>query len=229
MILTGTIVNVVAVLAGCVVGLLLGKFIPEQLGDAIQKGVALCVLYIGIEGMLDGSNALITILSMVLGVVVGELLKLDDKIHALGNLAERKFASKGGQKGKFAEGFVSASLLFCVGAMAIVGSLESGLSNDHATLYAKSMLDGITSIVYTSTMGIGVALSAVAVLLYQGAITLCASFAQPYLTDFVIAEMKCVGSLLIIAISLNMLGITKIKLMNYVPAIFFPILICTFF
>ncbi len=228
MILTGTIVNVVAVLAGCVVGLLLGKLIPEQLGDAIQKGIALCVLFIGIEGMLSGTNALITILSMVLGVIVGELLKLDDRIHALGNWAERKFASKN-QKGKFAEGFVSASLLFCVGAMAIVGSLESGLSNDHSTLYAKSMLDGITSIVYTSTMGIGVALSAVAVLLYQGAITLCAAFAEPYLTDFVIAEMKCVGSLLIVAIGLNMLGITKIKLMNYVPAIFFPILLCMFF
>lgn len=228
MILTGTIVNVIAVLAGCCVGLLLGKLIPEHLGDAIQKGIALCVLYIGIEGMLDGTNALITILSMVLGVVVGELLKLDDKIHALGNWAEKKFAGKN-QKGRFAEGFVSASLLFCVGAMSIVGSLESGLSLDHSTLYAKSMLDGISSIVYASTMGIGVALSAVAVLLYQGAITLCAAFAEPYLTDFVIAEMKCVGSLLIIAIGLNMLGVTKIKLMNYVPAIFFPILLCTFF
>lgn len=228
MILTGTIVNVVAVLAGCLVGLMLGKLIPAQLGDAIQRGIALCVLYIGIEGTLSGTNALITILSMVLGVIVGELLKLDDKIHALGYLAEKKFAGKG-EKGRFAEGFVSASLLFCVGAMAIVGSLESGLSNNHDTLYAKSMLDGITSIVYTSTMGIGVALSAVAVLLYQGAITLCAAFAEPYLNDFVIAEMKCVGSLLIIAIGTNMLGITKIKLMNYVPAIFFPILICMFF
>ena len=228
MILTGTIVNALAILAGCFVGLMLGKLLPTHLGDAIQKGIALCVLYIGIEGMLSGTNALITILSMVLGVIVGELLKLDDKIRALGDLAEKKFAGKG-EKGSFSEGFVSASLLFCVGAMAIVGSLESGLSNDHNTLYAKSMLDGITSIVYGSTMGIGVALSAVAVLLYQGAITLCASFAEPYLNDFVIAEMKCVGSLLIIAIGTNMLGVTKIKLMNYVPAIFFPILLCKFF
>lgn len=228
MILTGTLINVAAVLLGCFVGLLLGKLIPEQLGDAIQKGIALCVLYIGIEGMLDGTNALITILSMVLGVIVGELLHLDDKIHALGNWAEHRFA-KSGQKGRFAEGFVSASLLFCVGAMAIVGSLESGLLSDHSTLYAKSMLDAVSSVVYSSTMGVGVALSAVVVLLYQGLITLCAAFAEPYLTDFVIAEMKCVGSLLIIAIGLNMLGITKIKLMNYVPAIFFPILLCMLF
>ncbi len=228
MILTGTIVNAAAVLAGCFVGLLLGKLIPKHLGSAIETGVALCVLYIGIEGMLAGTNALITILSMVLGGIIGDLLRLDDKIHTLGSWAERKFASKG-EKGSFAEGFVSASLLFCVGAMAIVGSLESGLTLDHSTLYAKSMLDGITSIVYASTMGVGVALSAVAVLLYQGLITLCAAFAEPYLTDFVIAEMKCAGSLLIIALSLNMLGITKIKVMNYVPAVFFPILICMFF
>lgn len=228
MILTGTIVNVVAVLLGCCVGLLLGKLIPERLGGAIEKGIALCVLYIGVDGLLDGTNALITILSMVLGVIVGEALHLDDKIHALGDWAERKFSSKG-KKGSFSEGFVSASLLFCVGAMAIVGSLESGLTGNHSTLYAKSMLDGVSSVVYSSTMGVGVALSAVAVLLYQGLITLCAAFAQPYLTDFVIAEMKCTGSLLIIALSLNMLGVTKIKVMNYVPAVFFPILLCMFF
>ena len=123
---------------------------------------------------------------------------------------------------------VNASLLFCVGAMAIMGALDSGLTGDHATLYAKSTLDGITSIVYGSTMGVGVALSGVAVFLYQGLITLCASFIAPFLSDVVIAEMKCVGSLLIIGLSFNMLGMTKIKVMNYVPAVFFPILLCTF-
>ena len=146
----------------------------------------------------------------------------------MGNWAERKFAGKG-QKGRFAEGFVSASLLFCVGAMAIVGSLESGLSNDNATRYAKSMLDAITSIVYASTMGIGVALSAVAVLLYQGMISLCAGVVEPYLGGAaVIAEMSCVGSLLIVALSLNMLGMTRIRVMNLVPACFMPVLLCRF-
>ena len=123
---------------------------------------------------------------------------------------------------------MNASLLFCVGAMAIMGALDSGLTGDHATLYAKSTLDGITSIVYGSTMGAGVALSGVAVFLYQGLITLCASFIAPFLSEVVIAEMKCVGSLLVIGLSFNMLGMTKIKVMNYVPAVFFPILLCTF-
>ena len=225
MILTGSIVNMLAIFAGCFVGIVLGKIIPEHLGSAIEKGIALCVLYVGIDGALAGENTLIAIISIVLGAIIGDLLDLDKQIHSLGNWVERKFSSKK-SKGSISEGFVNASLLFCVGAMAIVGSLESGLSNDHATLYAKSMLDGITSIVYASTMGVGVALSGIAVFLYQGAITLCSSFAAPYLTDIVIAEMKCVGSILIMGLAFNMLGMTKIKVMNYVPAVFFPILLC---
>ena len=227
MILTGSIVNMLAIFAGCFVGMVLGKVIPEHLGNSIEKGIALCVLYIGIDGALAGENTLVAIISMVLGAIIGDLLDLDGRIRALGNWVERTFASKK-TKGSISEGFVNASLLFCVGAMAIVGSLESGLSNDHATLYAKSMLDGITSIVYASTMGVGVALSGVAVFLYQGAITVCSSFAAPFLTDAVILEMKCVGSLLIVGLAFNMLGMLKIKVMNYVPAVFFPILLCMF-
>ena len=225
--LTGTIVNALGILAGCAVGLLLGKLIPERLADAVTRGVALCVFYIGVSGTLSDENTLVMIISMVLGTIVGELLRLDDRLSALGGNIERQFA-KHGDKGRISEGFVTASLLFCVGAMAIVGSLESGLSGNHATIYAKSVLDTVSSIVYASTMGFGVALSAVPVLLYQGAITLCASLLSPVLTDFVIAEMKAVGSLLIVALSFNMLGLTKIKVMNSVPAIFFPILLCRF-
>ena len=202
MMLLGSLVNMLAIFAGCFVGVTLGRFIPERFNSAIEKGIALCVFYIGLDGVLAGSDTLVAILSMVLGVILGELLDLDGRIHA--------------------------SLLFCVGAMAIMGALDSGLTGDHATLYAKSTLDGITSIVYGSTMGAGVALSGVAVFLYQGLITLCASFIAPFLSEVVIAEMKCVGSLLIIGLSFNMLGMTKIKVMNYVPAVFFPILLCTF-
>lgn len=227
MILTGTIVNSLTIIAGTIVGMLLGKFIPEHLSDAISKGVALCVLYIGIDGMLAGENALVAILSIVLGAIIGELLRLDDRIHDLGDWVERRFASKH-TKGSISEGFVSASLLFCVGAMAVMGSLDSGLLRDHSTLYAKATLDGITSIVYASTMGVGVALSAIPIFLYQGAIALGASFVEPFLTPVVIAEMKCVGSILIVGLSLNLLGLTKIKVMNYVPAVFLPILLCKF-
>lgn len=227
MILTGTIVNSLTIIAGTVAGLLLGKFIPDRFNDAISKGIALCVLYIGIDGMLAGENALISILSIVLGVILGELLRLDDRIRSLGDWVERRFAGKH-TKGSISEGFVSASLLFCVGAMAIMGALDSGLLRDHSTLYAKAMLDGITSIVYSSTMGVGVALSAIPVFLYQGAIALGASFIEPFLTPVVIAEMKCVGSILIVGLSLNLLGLTKIKVMNYVPAVFLPLLLCRF-
>ena len=214
--LLGSLVNMLAIFAGCFVGVTLGRFIPERFNSAIEKGIALCVFYIGLDGVLAGSDTLVAILSMVLGVILGELLDLDGRIHALGDWVERRFAKKQ-SKTSISEGFVNASLLFCVGAMAIMGAL-----------YAKSTLDGITSIVYGSTMGAGVALSGVAVFLYQGLITLCASFIAPFLSDVVIAEMKCVGSLLIIGLSFNMLGMTKIKVMNYVPAVFFPILLCTF-
>ncbi len=225
--LTGTIVNALGVLGGTAVGLLLGKLIPERLSDAITKGIALCVLYIGISGTLADENTLVMIISMVLGVLVGELLRLDDRLNALGAAIERRFAAHG-VKGRVSEGFITASLLFCVGAMSIVGALDSGLTGNHETLYAKTVLDTVTSVVYASTLGFGVALSAIPVLLYQGLIALGASLLAPVLTDPVINEMKAVGSLLIVALGLNMLGLTKIKVMNYVPAMFFPILLSRF-
>ena len=227
MILTGTIVNSAAIVAGSIAGLLLGKFIPERFSDAMEKGAALCVLYIGVDGMLAGENTLVAILSISIGAILGELLQLDEHMHQLGDWVERKFGGKG-SKTSLSNGFVTASLLFCVGAMAIMGALDSGLTGDHSTLYAKALLDGIISVVYASTLGIGVALSAIPIFLYQGAIALGASFLAPYLTEAVILEMKCVGSILILGLSLNMLGLTKIKVMNYVPAVFLPILLCRF-
>ena len=188
---------------------------------------ALCVLYIGVDGMLAGENTLVAILSISIGAILGELLQLDEHMHQLGDWVEQKFGGKG-SKTSLSDGFVTASLLFCVGAMAIMGALDSGLTGDHSTLYAKALLDGIISVVYASTLGIGVALSAIPIFLYQGAIALGASFLAPYLTEAVILEMKCVGSILILGLSLNMLGLTKIKVINYVPAVFLPILLCRF-
>ena len=242
--LTGTIVNSLAVLAGASVGMLLtwlaGHFstllpsgsaaLGQRLQTIIMQGVALCVMYLGISGCLKGSNALIAILSMVIGALIGELLDLDQKMRNLGDWVQKKTERlvKEGGKASISEGFVTASLLFCVGAMAIVGSLQDGLAGDHSTLFAKSLLDGISSIVFGASLGLGVAFSAVAIFLYQGSISLLASFLQPYLGDAVIAEMTCVGSLLIVALSFNMLGLTKIKVMNLVPGIFLPILLCLF-
>ena len=239
--LTGTIVNALAILAGSAAGLLLkwlaGKFsgsltgannLGLRLQDIIMKGVALCVLYIGIDGCLSGENTLVAILSMVLGAVIGELLDLDKRMRALGDWVQRRTAHLIHTDGSasVSEGFVTASLLFCVGAMAIVGALQDGLTGDHTTLFAKSLLDGISAVVYATSFGVGVAFSAVAVFVYQGIIALLASFISPFLGDAVIAEMTCVGSLLIAALAFNMLGITKIKVMNLVPACILPIFLC---
>lgn len=241
--LTGTIINTLTVLGGSLVGLLLkwlaghfGSRLPAgsaalgaRLQNIIMEGVALCVLYIGISGSLEGQNTLIAILSIVIGAIIGEALDLDAKMRALGDWVQAKTAKlvkSSGNGPSVADGFVTASLLFCVGAMAIVGALENGLTGNYDTLKAKAVLDGISSIVFASSLGIGVSFSAVAILLYQGAISLLASFLSPVLGDAVIAEMTCVGSLLIVALGTNMLNMTKIKVMNLVPAIFLPIFLC---
>ena len=225
MILLGTIVNAVSVVAGALIGLLLGKAIPQRLGDSVMKGLALCTLLIAISGLGDGKNPLITIFSIVLGVLIGEGLDLDGRMNQLGEQLQNKFGKSGGIS--ITEGFVTSSLLFCVGAMAIMGSLQSGLSCDHSTLYTKSIMDFCSSVIFASSLGIGVALSSVSVFLLQGSITVLASFVAPYLQT-AIGEMNCVGSLLLLALGMNLLGVTKIRVMNYVPAIFLPILFCQF-
>lgn len=227
MILSGVIINTIAILIGGTIGLFLKKGLPKHIGDSILQAMALCVIYIGISGSLNGENLLISILSMGLGAILGELINLDAHLNSLGLFLQIKFA-KNGEESSVAEGFVTASLLFCVGAMAIVGSLQSGLQGNHDTLYAKSLIDGITAIVFASSLGFGVLFSSVLILLYEGGITLLAGFLSPLLTTSVIHEMTCVGSLLIMGIGLNMLGITKIKVINYIPAIFLPILFCQF-
>ena len=241
--LWGAIVNSLTVIAGSSVGLVIHSFahsnkksgvndssaekgIGSKLADAVMVGVGLCTLLIGIQGAIKGNNTLVVIISVVLGALIGTLFDLDGKINRLGEYIEKKTQNR---FGNVSQGFVSASLLFCVGAMAVTGPLESGLTGDHSTQYAKSILDCVSSVVFASSMGFGVMLSAAFVLAYQGGITLLAQWIQPFLNDNVITEMTAVGSLLIIGIALNLLGVTKIKLMNYIPAIFFPILLCPLF
>ena len=228
----GVIVNTLTVILGTGICILFLKFLPQKLGDAVMKGVALCVLYIGISGMLDGTNAIIAILSMACGAIVGTLIDIAKWFNRFADFLQTKLVrkKKEDESSTLAEAFVSSSLLFCVGAMTIVGSLDAGLRGANSTLYAKAVLDGLSSVFFASSLGFGVLLSAVTVFVYQGALVLLAGVLQSVLTiEFIIAEMTCVGSLLIIALGLNMLGITKIKVMNYLPAIFFPILFCQFF
>ena len=232
----GTIVNAGAIVIGGAIGLLLKKGLPKKMADTLMIGLGLCTLYIGISGCLAGENTLVLIVSMVIGTIFGEVIDLDDKINRLGKFLEMKFAGKkndaadvSAQRVSLAEGFVTSSLLFCVGAMAIVGSLQSGLTGNHETLFAKSTIDGVAAIIFASTLGAGVMLSAGLLFVYQGSITLLARFIEPFLTDPVIAEMNCVGNVIIIGVAMNMLGISKFKVMNLVPAIFLPILLCHLF
>ena len=235
--LWGPIVNAVGIIAGAVIGNIIralsskkkeGKEkskVFSELPDVIMNGVALCVLLIGVMGAIETTDIMIAIISIVVGGIIGTLCRLDSGITALGEFIEKK---TGGRLGSITQGFVTASLLFCVGAMAIVGSLNSGLMLDHKTLYAKSLLDAISAVIFATTLGWGVAFSSLLLFAYQGTITIAASWLSPVLSDIAINEMAAVGSLLIIALSLNMLGLTKIKVMNYVPAIFLPILLVLF-
>lgn len=219
--LLGTIVNALAIVVGGVAGFCLKKGIRERFNNIIMSGIALCVMLIGISGALKVKNMLLCIISIVIGAVIGELIDIDRLLKKLGDGIEGKL---NGKAGKVSEGFVAASLLFCVGAMAIMGSLESGLTGNNKILFAKSILDGVSSAVLSSSMGFGVVLSSVSVFLYQGAITLASSLLKGVLVGSVVDDMTAVGSLLIIAIGMNMLGITKIKVANLLPAVFIPMI-----
>jgi uncharacterized protein len=216
----GTIVNCLAIIAGGLVGLLFKNGIPDRYNQTVMQSVGLAVLLVGLKTAFVSDDLLVIIISLALGALVGEWVGIEDRLERLGTFLEKKF-SKG--SGGFAQGFVTASLIYCVGSMAIVGSLESGLSGNHATLFAKSCLDGIVSIILSSSLGLGVLFSAVPVLLYQGSITLLASVLKPLLVPAVIAQMSGVGGLLILGIGMNMLREKKIRVGNMLPAIFIPL------
>ncbi len=215
------IVNAVAVIVGAVLGLFLKRGIPERVSKAVMTAMGLCVVYIGIDGALSGDNAIVLVVSLAIGTLVGTFIDLDAKLTALGVFIERKMKMSDG-KTSIAEGFVSGSLLFCVGAMAIVGSLESGLNGNHEIIFTKSIIDMISACMLATTLGIGVAFSAVCVFVYQGALVLCSGLLSTALTDAaLVAEISCAGSVIIIGLGLNMLGITKIKVANMLPAVIF--------
>ena len=224
MILTGALVNFATVLVGTFVGLFAGKLLNDRIRAATMSAVALITIGIAIPGLLNSTKPLVPILSLVIGTIIGEALNIDALVTRLGDKLQEKFKGHG----KITEGFVTATLVFAVGAMTIMGSLDSGLKNDHTILIAKSVIDGISSINFASTMGIGVAFAGVSVLVIEGGIALLASLVAPLLTTVVINEITFVGSLLILGISGNLLGITKLKLLNMMPAVFLPILLCQF-
>ena len=220
--MVGVLINVGAILLGGALGLLLGGRVPERLRRTVMQGLALCVLLIGAQGAIETENVLVSIVCMVAGGLIGEAVNLEGGLEKLGGFAERKLVHGG--TGRFARGFVTASLLFCVGAMAVVGSLNAGLTGDNATLIAKAALDAVSAMFFAAAMGPGVLLSAAAVFVYQGAIALLAGVIAPLLTEQIIGAMSAVGGLLIIALGINMLEVTKIRIGNLLPAMFLPIL-----
>ncbi|MBE7006123.1 MAG: DUF554 domain-containing protein [Ruminococcaceae bacterium] len=215
----GVFVNVATVLLGSAVGLLFRKGIPERISKALMLAIGMCTIYIGIDGALEGSKTIVLILSMVFGTLIGTLIDIDDKINRIGLFIEKKM-KRGDDHSSIAEGFMTASLLFCVGAMTIVGSLNAGLTGDNTLLFTKSILDLISSCLLASTLGIGVMFAAIFVLVVQGGLVLLAGLMQNVLTDqALIAEITCAGSVMIIALGLNLLGITKLKVANFLPAL----------
>ncbi len=216
----GVIVNVITVILGSCIGLLFKKGIPEKVSTAAMIGLGACTLYIGISGSLCGENTLIVIASVVLGAISGTLLNIDGAINKLADAVETKF-KKEGQSTSIAEGLVTATLLFCVGSMTVTGSIRAGLTGDNSVLITKATLDFVSSMMLASSLGAGVLLSAVSVFVIQGGLVLLAGLVAPFMTAGAIAEMTCVGSILIMMIGTNLMGITKIKVADFLPAIIF--------
>jgi len=212
----GVVVNFFTVIAGGTVGTLLKGGIPEKYRNIIQQGLSLCVMIIGISGAVATENMMLMIISIVIGAALGTLIGIETGVEKLGNWAEKKF-----NKGGFSDGFVNATLLYSIGSMAVVGSLNAGFG-DSETLIAKAALDCCSAMIIASTYGIGAACAAVPMTVYQGAIALLAVFVRPYMTDIMINEMSAVGSVMILALGFNMLGLTKIKVANMLPGMFVP-------
>lgn len=227
----GTFVNVAAILAGTLLGLVLKKGIKESLNDAIIKAEGIAVLIIGANGVIGatftlGENGKLTdnggillLISLVIGAFLGEVLKIDERMNKLGNFAEKHMKAEG-----FSRGFVTASLIFCVGTMAIVGSLEDGINNNHTLLFIKSILDGVTSLVLASTMGVGVGAAAVPVLIFQGGITLSAAAIAPYISGGLINDIAMVGNAVVMSIGINFIFGEKVKTANLLPSLLIPII-----
>lgn len=216
----GVFVNVITVMVGSILGWLFKRGIPERVSKAAMTGLGACTLYIGISGSLCGENVLILIASVVLGAITGTLLDIDGVINRMAEKIENKF-KKEGKKGSVAEGLVSATLLFCVGSMTVTGSIQAGLTGDHSVLITKATLDLVSSMMLASSLGIGVMFASVSVLVIQGGLVLLAGIIAPFMSAGATNEMTCAGSVLIIMIGTNLMGITKLKVADYLPAILF--------
>ena len=223
MVLLGSAVNGIAIVIGGLIGMFAGKLLPERIRTALVPTMSLVTIGIAIPGMMKTENLLIPILSMVIGTFIGELIDIDGALQKLSNKLQSKFKGS-----SVAEGFFTCSLVFAVGAVAVMGALDSGLKGDHNLLYAKALMDGTASIAFAAALGLGVVFSSVTVFVVEGGIALLAGLVADLLSTAVINEISFVGSLLIVGISLNMMGATKLRILNMVPALVLPIIFCQF-
>ena len=219
MLLQGTIVNVAAIVTGVLIGRLVGRYLSKRMRQTLMVGLGLAVLLIGLKLAMQSQQVMIVIGSLILGGLIGEALGIEKRLEAFGVGLQKRFSGAG----KIAEGFVTASLLYCVGAMAIMGALQDGMGDTPTILYAKAALDGVASIALASTLGIGVLFSIIPLALYQGGITLAAGLMKSILTEPVIVEMNAVGGLLIVAIAVDLMGIKRLPVGNLLPAVFVSI------
>ncbi len=213
---TGSVMNALAILVGGGIGLLLHGRLPEKMRQVVFQGLGLCVLVIGIQMALQGKNGLLVVLSVLIGGIVGELLRLEDRFAGLAGILKNLVRSS---NTRFVDGMVTASLIYCIGAMAILGSFDEGIRGDHSVLFTKSLLDGFASIALASTHGSGVLFSALPVLVYQGLLTIFASSFQSYFSDYLIAQLTATGGTLILGIGINLLGLAAIRLSSLLPSL----------
>lgn len=219
MIGTGTVVNAAAIVAGGALGLWAGRGIKARYQETVIDGLSLCVMVLGLKMALAGQHTLLVISGLVLGILIGEALDIEGKLEHVGLYLGTRLSPKG-ETGAFAEGFLTTSLIYCVVAMAIVGSIQDGLNGDASTLYTKAMIDGLSAIMYGANMGAGVMASALSVFIYQGTLTFLSSFIGPFVTDAVAQEISAAGGVLIFGIGLNMSKMITMRVGNMVPGLF---------
>jgi len=222
----GTIVNALGIIIASLLGVKIKGGISKRYNDIIMDAIPLAVVFIGISStifnMAKSKEPILFIISLLIGSLIGEFINIEKRLDSL-SLFLQNFSKNNKEDSNFSKGFVSATLIFCIGSMAIIGAIESGLKGNHTILYAKSILDTITSFILASTFGIGVMFSGIAVFIYQGLITVFASFFEVYITEAILTEISIVGGILIFSLGISMLGIKKMKTINMLPAIFIPV------
>ncbi len=223
----GVYVDTAAVLVCGIIGLIVKKVLPKIWGMYIMKGLALCAIYAGISGAIGGQNVLVVVLSIVLGEIIGIAFDIGGKVDRLAEKAEQKFG-KGENENSLAKGLVSSVMILCAGSLSIVGSIQAGLAGDNTLLFTKAIMDGVTAVILGASVGVGVILSSVFVFGFEAGIVLLSQIIAPYLGDYVVSEVACVGSIILVALGFKLLEAIEIDIMDFVPAVFMPIILCRF-